>query len=245
VDLIADNWKKYPLLVIGELPIALPEAFPFSAAGANGQPVNNFYVLVSVSGTELGPTLAKLEEAGLCAAQILPMLRPEEPFSHPRQAFLGLFDLIEGESPEEFRTRLLGKLEGQRQKMLSLAFQEAADLGLARQLSEIELSAALDSCRVAHALACGYSFSPLAHLRVLRRCLEPAACQGAWPADISAERLIVETSRLLVLCFRHSHSFREQLKEKGAALPFRARSDLLHQVETTLGHLLGGKSNVA
>jgi len=249
VDLIADNWKKYPLLLIGELATALPEALPFPASGIGAPgslPINDFYVLVSVSELELAPVLARLETAGLSPAQILPLLRPETQFAHPKLAFLGIFDLIDGESPEEFRARLLGKLEAQRQKMLCMALQEAADRGISRALQENELGAALDACRVAHALACTYSLSPMAHARVLKLCLERGPAQSLpWPADLATERMIVEASLLLLHCFQRGQSFREQLKEKSGALPFRARTDLLHHLESCLGQLLGGKSHVA
>lgn len=250
VDLIADNWKKYPLLLIGgEFPVSLPEAisFPVSGIGSPGSlPINDFYVLLSVAENELASVLSRLEAVGLSPAQVLPLLKPETPFSHPKQAYLGIFDLIAGESPEEFRARLLGKLEAQRQKMLCVALVEANESGILRALPEHELAAALDTCRMAHALACSYSLSPMAHVRVLRLCLGAAPAHSlSWPADLAIESLIVEASNLLLECFKNSQNFREMLKERAGALPFRARNELLHHVESCLGHLLRGKSHAA
>jgi len=250
VDLIADNWKKYPLLLVGsEFSVSLPEAIPFPVSGIGapaGLPINDFYVLVAVAEEELMPVISRLEASGVCAAQILPLLKPETSFWHAKQAFFGLFDLIEGESPEEFRSRLLGKLEVQRQKMLCVSLQEAHDRGISRTLPENELGAVLDTCRMAHALACSYSLSPMAHAHVLRLCLDGAKKQNLpWPADLSCENLVVETSLLLLDCFQRSQNFRDVLKEKGASLPFRTRSELLHHVESCLGQFLGGKSHAA
>jgi len=249
VDLIADNWKKYPLLLVGELSGFLPEAQQFSVTtiGAPGPIIlNNYYVVVSAEEGERSSVLAQLQSSGLCPAQLIVLLSPESSFSHERQAFIGQLDLIAGESADEFRSRLLGKLEAQRQKMLSYVLQEAADTGIARSLTELELGTTLDSCRIAHALACSYALSPAAHERVLRSCFALTKTPGcSQSADSAVERLIVDASLLLLQCFRDGTSFRDHLKERNASLPFRARNDLLHHVEATLGHLLRGKCHVA
>ncbi len=249
MDLIADNWKKYPLLLVGELSVSLPEArqFPLVSIRAPGSTIlNDFYILVAAREGDLTSVLTELETTSLCPAQLLVLLSPEAAFSHPRQAHIGQIDLIAGESVDEFRARLLGNLESQRQKMLSFILQEAADAGSGRTLPELELGIALDSCRIAHALACSYALPPAAHARVLRSCIALEKAPGCLSAcDHGVERLIVDASQLLLRCFREGFNFRDQLKERCASLPFRARNDLLHHVETTLGHLLRGKCNVA
>ncbi len=249
VDLIADNWKKYPLLLIGELAQALPEALPFPESGIGAPsslPINDFYILISTSSEKFESLISRLEATGLSSAQILLMLPPEVEFSHPQISFFGIVDQIDGECAEEFRARLLGKLEGQRQKLLCAALQQAAENGVARNFPDSELASALDACRIGHALASSYSLSPRSHCRVLRLCLERipfTACP--WANDVSLEKLIHETSLLLLDCTRRGTSFRDGLKEMSGALPFKARNDLLHHVESALGHLLGGRSHAA
>lgn len=249
MDPIADNWKKYPLLVIGDLTVSLPEATPISALSLGNAQVlslHNFYVLVCAQDAELPSLVARLEELQLSPTQIILLLRPETTFSHSRLAFLGEICQIDGENADEFRARLLGKLDAQRQKKISFALQEAMDAGVSRRLAESELALSLDACRISHALACSFSLSPAAHDRVLRRSLEK--CEMAsrpWPNDISSENLIGETSLLLLDCFLRGKNFRDSLKEKSIYLPFRARNELLRHIETSLGFLLGGKSHVA
>lgn len=251
MDRIADNWKKYPLLVIGAIPAPLPGAisYPAEAIGTpDSLPIHDFYVIVAVAPAQVEATLARLEQIRLSPAQIIVFLPTEIPFSHPHKGFMGVIDGIEGQNAEDFRIRMLSKLESQRQKKLCYALQEAMDNGLPRRRSEAELARALDACRIAHTLACGYALSPLLHARVLRMSLEKEATNpDPWPNDISPERLIVETAVLLLDCFHKGAGFRELLKEKSAALPFRARNDLLHHIETCLAFLTGagGRSNAA
>lgn len=249
MDRLADNWKKYPLLVIGTPSIPLPGALelPVSAIGSPGTiPLHDFYVLVCLPAAQAEAAIARLAEAGLPPEQALAWLPSGQgPLGAP-QPWTGQLEVVDTESPDDARARLLGKLESQRQKKLNCALQEASDRGFDRQLSEAELLRVLDGVRIAHSLACAFSLPPLSHSLALRACLErTSASPGPWAADFTPERLVVECAFLFLDCQEKGTSFREQLKEKSAGLPFRVRSELLHHIETGLGFLVGGKSHAA
>ncbi len=249
MDRISDNWKKYPLLVVGELPFSPPGALsldPAKIGGPECPSLNNFYIIVALPADSHDLAIARLEEAKVTPDQIIVFLRAELPFSHPRQALLGVMEVIEGESGEEFRARLHGRLEAQRQKKLLFALHEASELGIARRCSDLELVQALDITRISHALACGYGLCPETHRKVLRAALATNAPPPApWTGEVPTEKLIPEAAALLHDCAAKNLNFRDTLKERTAALSFRARTDLLHQIESCLGILLGGKGHAA
>lgn len=249
VDRLAVNWKKYPLLVIGTPVIPLPGALelPISAIGVpDSIPLHDFYVLVCLPAAQAEAALARLADAGLPPEQALAWLPAGQGPVGAFQPWTGQLEVVESESPDDIRARLLGKLEGQRQKKLNYALQEASDRGLSRHFNEAELLRVLDGVRIAHSLACAFSLPPLSHSLALRACLErSAAAPGPWATDSAPERLVVECAFLFLECQEKGASFREQLKEKSAALPFRVRSELLHHIETGLGFLVGGKNHAA
>lgn len=249
MDRISDPRKKYPLLVVGELPFALPDSISITPAtmGASGSPeLNSFYIIVAVAADVHELVLARLEELKVNPDQVIVFLRAEIPFSHPRQAFLGVMDNIPGESAEEFRARLLGRLETQRQKKLTFALQQASESGITRRLSDSELTTTLDIARLAHALACGYGLTPELHGKVLSACLEGTHCPTEnWAGEVPFEKLIPEAAALIFDCATKGKNFRDTLKERSAALSFRTRTDLLHQIESCFGIFLGGKAHAA
>lgn len=249
MDRLSDSWRKYPLLVIGTPVLPLPGAIelPVSAIGAPGSiPLHDFYVLVCLPTSEADTALARLADAGLPPEQVLVWLPAHQEPLAVSQPWTGQLDAMEGESPDDARARLLGKLESQRQKKLNCALQEASDRGLARLLGESELLRVLDGVRIAHALACAFSLPPLSHSLALRACLERSlAAAGPWSADSSPEKLVVECALLFLDCQEKGSSFRELLKERCSGLPFRVRSELLHHIETGLGFLVGGKNHAA
>jgi hypothetical protein len=244
VDKLSEGGKRAPLLVIGEVPFAPPGAFSLSPADAACFPdINNFYIIASLPDPELEPFLASLARAGAAADQVLVLSATG---GEPRASVAsghGTLELFEGEGPEEFRSRLLARVEAQRQKKLPNAFREAQENGIARRLGDQELARALDVTRVAHALACGYGLSPAAHGRVLQACLAGAARPPAapWPGDVPAETLIPEAAAVFVDAVLKGFSGREAVRERAAVLSFRCRTDLLHQVESCLGGVPGGK----
>ncbi len=250
MDSISDAWKKYPLLVAGDLPVAPPGAHSISLSGGNYSgplQINDFYIILALPCEEIGNALACLEAAAVSPDQVIAFLPADVTFIHPQLAFLGLLENIPGESADEFRIRLFGKLECQRHKRLPFALHEAAEGGIARRLNERELLEALDTARLAHALSCGYGLSPEKHTKILRASLKgPQGISPApWASDSSVEKLLVETAQLILKCAIHGGSFRDALKEHAVALPFRTRTELLHHVESSLGLLLGGKGHAA
>ena len=249
MDRISDNWKKYPLLVVGELPFTLPGAvslLPSNVGGSEFPSLNDFYIIISVDRLSIDAAISLLESTNVSPDQMIVFLSAELSFDHPKQAFMGVMENIEGENADEFRARLLGRLECQRQKKLLFAMHEASQLGIARRLNETELCHTLDITRIAHALACGYGLSPESHRKVLRACLEGMITANiSWDQNVSIEKLIPEAGAFILECAAKGINFRDALKERASALSFRARTDLLHQIENCLGLLLGGKNNAA
>ncbi len=249
MDRLQDNWKKYPLLVIGQPGISVPgaEELSLSAIGQSGAPhINNFYILLSTPSAELTSALKLLSASGFPREQLVACLSNGPALPLEFLPWAGTLEMIDGETPDEIRSRLLARLEAQRQKKLNIALQEAQERGITRNYPDAELGQLLDGTRIAHALACAYSLPPLSHSAALRSCLDrPSAPIAAWGPESSHERVIVDCAFLFLDCQSRGVNFREQLKERSAGLSFRARSELLHHIESGLGFLLGGKSNAA
>lgn len=249
MDRLQDNWRKYPLLVIGQPGINVPGAAELSlpAIGAPGAPdINNFYVLLALPAADMASALRLLAASGFPREQLVAFLSGGPGLPPEFLPWAGTLELVEGETPDDIRSRLLGRLEGQRQKKLNFALHEAHERGITRSFTEPELAKLLDGIRIAHALACAYALPPLSHSAALRSCLErPTAPLAAWGPESSHERVIVDCAFLFLDCQSRGMNFREQLKERSAGLSFRVRSELLHHIESGLGFLLGGKSNAA
>lgn len=249
MDRLQDNWKKYPLLVIGQPGISVPGSAELSLSeiATPGAPdINKHYILLALPSGELPAALNLLSASGFPREQLVALLSGGLALPPEFLPWAGTLELADGETPDEIRSRLLGRLETQRQKKLNFAFHEAQERGITRSFSEAELAKLLDGTRIAHALACAYSLPPHLHSAALRSCLErPSAPFGAWGPESSHERVIVDCAFLFLDCQSRGINFREQLKERSAGLSFRLRSELLHHIESGLGFLLGGKSNAA
>ncbi len=242
MDRISDNGKKAPLLVLGELSAVLPGASSCKPANLPLSNINDFYVVLALPIAERDDVLATLAGSGLLADQLVLCLRGDVPPRDPRWAGCGILENVDGETAEELRSRVLARVEGQRQKKLVTLLREAHDGGLARRLPETELARALDVTRLAHALACGYGLPPSAHARTLRAALELPAPTGApWTGEPIPECLIPLAAAVLVDAILRGASCREVIRERAASLSFRARNDLFHQVDACLGSLPGGK----
>lgn len=245
----SDTWKKYPLITMGAPPFAVPSlsALPLDAKNLpDASTLKDSYVLITPTEDGASHLLEQLLAASASADQIILLLTPQIPFQHPQQHIFGLMEWIEGEPAEEFRARLLVRLEAQRQKKLMFVMQEAVESGITRNLTESDLCNALDTVRVAHALACAYALSPALHAQALRACFDGSLnLSTPWLTDLPAEILIPQASAFLVDCATLGVNIREAFKERTAHLPFRVRSELLHHIEINLGFLLGGKSHAA
>ncbi len=245
---MVDNGKRYPILQIGKLPFSIPGALelPLSAIGASHSiPVNEFYVLLGASGGNI-ENATKLLKAGLPPDQLIVCSLSFTELPPQFRPWVGSLDLLENETIEEFRLRLLARLEIQRQKKLNYALQSASEHSPSNASDGIDLSIRIDGARITHSLACAYALSPHSHSLALKAAIENAP-HGAepWAAETTTEELILKCAFLLLDCQARGNSFKEQFKERSAALPFRARSELLHHIETGLGFLLGGKSHAA
>ena len=243
-DRIADNGKKYQLLVVGEMPAPPSGSVSLSPEKiADPFPINlnDFYIVLALSDERLENAIVSLESQGVSPAQILVYRRLDAPFRHPQELLFGFLDQIEGEGAEELRARLLARLEAQRQKKLLVVLQEIQESGAAYRLEEAELQRLLDVLRVAHSLCCGYDLAPAAHFRVLRACAGSRQ-EHAWSGDPSPESLLPEAAALVADTLLRGGSVREALRERAVGLSFRARSDLQHQVESCLSTLLGGRN---
>jgi hypothetical protein len=81
VDHTSDDWKKYPLVVIGSLPAIPPGAVSIAPAalGAPGTPcLNDFYVVVALTSESRPATLIALAAGGVAEQQVVVYLRPGE-----------------------------------------------------------------------------------------------------------------------------------------------------------------------
>lgn len=246
----SETGRRLPLLVIGDPPWPLPEAARAEAGAISREAVpniNNFYILVALPPLEASAALESLQRAGVSAEQVIVLMPAEQPFAHPLQPFLGTIDWVEGECAEELRARLLRRVELQRQKKLPFLLLEFGSGEAARGMPEAELGRAIDSARIAHALACSLALSPSQHDAAIRACLlgTAARAEQPWPADLAPERLVAETAVLAQEALTRGLPVRDGIRERSVALPFRARADLLHQIENCLGALPGGKKHAA
>jgi hypothetical protein len=240
VERIPEDWKKYPLALIGTLPAIPPGALclSLSALGSPGAPViTDFYLVVGVPAEELLFTLTALEACGADPGQIVIYGNP-----HECPEGFGSLESITEESAEELRARLLQKLQARRQLRLAAAFRQAKTNVLGRQLPEAQLMRTLDITRIAHALCCAYAVTPAIHLRLLHNCLAGEfLLPPTWSAEAPPEILIPETAALLYQALSQEMAPREALREKLNSLSYRARNELLHHVENCVGALTGGK----
>lgn len=241
-----DNWKKYPLCVLGSLPhapVGTPAIDPADLGPASAELLNNLNIIVALESHATLGALKALFSLGINPDQIIVFWTSQETFQNQYLPVLGVLDNIEGESVEEFRQRLMSKLECQRQKRLGYALTCAEEAGLSTRLTESELAHTVDHIRIAHALACSYGLPPAKHNNLLKKCLEGQTKQlTSWPADIEVDSLIIEASRSLLQCLGSDVNLRDAIRERAALLPFRARTDLLHHIENCLGPLLGGRN---
>jgi hypothetical protein len=243
VDRTSDDWKKYPLAVIGSLPAIPPGAVSLAPTvlGAPGTPcLNNFYVVVALGAESLQATLADLAACGVAEQQVVVYLKAGD--CAPGGEF-GSLEALEGESNEELRARLLNKLLSQRQRQLPAALRAAHDQGLDRLLAEPALTRTLDVTRIAHALCCGYSLPPAVHARVLRDCLAGAFdVQSSWTGEISPELLVPGAAEGVHRALVKGVSVREALRDRLAPLSYRARTELLHHCESCVGAVTGARN---
>lgn len=241
MDAISDDWKKYPLLVIGSLPAMPPGALSLapSALGAPGAPrPADYYVLIAVSPEAAQPLLLELASAGTRAEQVLLYGAAAADYAES----FGIIEALDDETAEEFRARLLQKLAGQRQRQLPAVLAEAQKGGIQGRLSGNELAAVLDVTRLAHALACAYGLAPAAHARVLRACLAARPeKEEPWASEASPESLIPGAAAMLYAALVENKPAREALRARISSLSYRARTELLHHAESCLGALTGAK----
>ena len=243
-DRLADNAKKYPLLLIGELSFLTLDARHLAKEDleqmAEGS-LDDFYVLIALPLSETEESLEILKNLKLSPEQILIYGDTGRLQARLHDFFMCFLEKIEGENGEELRARLLARLESQRQKKLALALQSAELSGLPGKISEDEMIRTVDCLRLAHALSCGYNLSPAAHRNVLRECMEPAATLP-WVGEPRPEQLLPEAARLIVETAGKGGSIRDALRDRSSSLSFRSRNELLHQVESCLSGILGGKN---
>ncbi|MGZ3656156.1 MAG: hypothetical protein ACXVB9_20915 [Bdellovibrionota bacterium] len=239
MDRISDNWKKYPLLVIGEFPAMPAGAELLALSDAASHNLNDFYFVVAQNHAV---AVAELLRAKVRPEQIVVYLRADSFFDHPSQLCFGWLDQLEAESGDELRARLLNKLEGQRQKKLLSAFGEANESEITRRLPEAELNRRLDITRIAHSLCCGYGLGPAAHWRILHACLNTGMPEGeTWAGDPPVECLIWEAAVFLHDTLAGGKAVREAIRERSTALNYRTRTEFLHQVENCLSALTGAR----
>ncbi len=245
MEKIPESGKKLPLLVVGKLPIALPGASALEIAllhSQNAPFVQDFYVIVGQPAPEAEATLKALYAAGLSSDQVLIVIPIEQAIQNETKSHHCVIERFASESMEEFRVRLLARLEMLRQMKLTTALTEAQNTGHIWQLQEQELSKTLDATRIAHALACGYALSPLSHAKVLRETLGGACKLEVAAGELKPDRLIPPVATALSDAFHRGEPAREAIRRLSSGLSFRTRTDLLHQIETYLAPLLGGKN---
>lgn len=243
MDRIPEDWKKYPLVLIGSLPAIPPGALCLSpsALGAPGSPLlHDFYLVIGVPASELAATLIAAQASGAEPDQVVVYGNAGD-----CTGGFGVLDAVPDETAEELRARLLLKLQARRQLRLSAAFHAARRDGIELRLSGDQLSNALDVTRIAHALCCAYSLAPGLHSRLLRGCLQGEPIRTAWTAEAPPEHLIPETAALVHQALLRGTPLREALREKTAGLSYRARNELLHHVENCVGALTGNGKHAA
>jgi hypothetical protein len=240
VESVVGLWRKYPLFVAGTPLESLPEGRPFALLDPLPESINDSYVLLALPPKEISEAVHWLEARGITSERIIVYWQGGESFSASK--FLGCIDEFPGETADEFRPRLLAKLDCQRQKRIAAALESAFAEGALGSLPEAERLRRATSARIAHALACDYGLGPLAHGRAIHACLNgDSTLSTIWTAQPPLERILAEASAFSLHCLENGKSLRESLRERAGSLPFSVRADLLQHVENCLGLLLGGR----
>lgn len=253
----ADQKKKLPLLVVGSLPFPGFEGEQLAGLQhLRDEELHANFLCLSGPETELRAQLDEAHARGLAFDQVLLYVRSfPETFLPPSAC--AVIEAHPEESTEDFRARLLGKIEQLRLHRLTAELEKLESSGVLRAIPDPEKICSFERARIAHALAYLYELSPGRHSQAIRL----AFCHGQtaamerffpggillpaekepWPAALPPETLLALCASMALTNCGNAAQFRELFREKSSLLPFKIRNELKTQLEKILESVWGGK----
>lgn len=257
-----DLRKKYPLLAAGDLPFpALEGEQSASLRALSPEDWQGYFVCLSATETKLRELIDEAHALGIPCEHII-IYCDSFPTSFLPPAGCTLLEAHGEESVEDFRHRLLLKIEAQRQHIINHELERAEKLAAPEGLSENEKTCAQERARFAHALAYLYDLPPSRHALSIRLayCVGkpalrekilaggkftahqyPESEETAWSPGLPFEFVLALCAALTLNSCGNPAQFREAFRDRSAALPFKVRNELKTQVEKILEPLWGGK----
>lgn len=223
-----DTKKKYPLLVVGDLPFLGQEKPATSLREFTPEQWQDSFLCLSAASKNLRTLVEEAHQLGIPSDQLV-LCTDALTFSPPAEAIV--IEFHPDENAEDFRHRLYQKIDSHRH------------LKFAHEWAKAETSPAAfhEQARLAHALALLHDLSISAHARAIRGALKEISISEPWPAQSAPEELIAYCAALMLARGDCPANFREAFRECSAQLPFRVRNELKTQAEKILETLWGGK----
>lgn len=214
-----DTTLGFPFVLIGEFGLccasqALSQLRDISTLTAG---LDAYYLFAP--GIDRAAALSRLAEIGVDPSLAL-FLASDRPCAFGSGSLPGTV-----ENTEEYKNKIFMALRAQRQRHLISILAQA----------RVPSNENFEAAQVAHSFACLLDFSPHRHRALVQKTLElPAPVTSAWPASLSFEECLAHTARLAAAQWRQPAEFRELLRVRSAALPFRARTELRSLAERAL-----------
>ncbi len=235
--------KRLPVVILGEvLPFSHSWA-SYSTFKESPQNTDCYFLVYSHEEKEMREHLETLHEAGISADQILLCIKQE--FSNIHDPMIGVLEITANDGLEEFRQRLLLRLETQKHRKLSVEIERSRRNDLPTTLKADEWRRRLEVAHLTHGFCCALDLTISQHTQALRFALEGWHPEGAWAADYSWEKLLPLCAALALSHWQNPTLFREEFRKMTVALPFRIRTDLRNVSERCLEAVWRGLSHAA
>ncbi|MGZ3694674.1 MAG: hypothetical protein ACXWQO_10865 [Bdellovibrionota bacterium] len=257
-----DLRKKYPLLVVGNVPFPGHEGEQLtSLKNLTRESWEGAFICFSCTENDLREKIDEAHALGIPFDQsIIYVEKFPSAFLPPSGCVI--LEFHPDESGEDFRHRLMGKIETQRQQRLHHELERAESSGALSLLPDAQVHAAFECARVAHALAYLYDLPPSRHSLTIRLalcagrqplrekllispCSEinfPENEDANWQPGLLFELVLAYCAELTLGACENPAMFREAFRVRSALLPFKTRNELKTQVEKILEPFWGGKN---